>query len=172
MAEKKCCGGKKSCKGKTAREKVVRVVEEYVPKSVKAAIENPGAVPVKAARELAAVQHTLAVAALDLSEKLQERTEGLVKSLLAKKEGVPEELRAAAGEWSRAASAGRRELKTAVDRTHKLLNAYLDKTEKASAPAPKAKPAAKPAAKKKAAAKKPAAKKPAAKKKAAPKAGA
>ena len=46
MAEKKCCGGKKSCKGKTAREKVVRVVEEYVPKSVKAAIENPGAVPV------------------------------------------------------------------------------------------------------------------------------
>ena len=120
-----------------------------------------------AARELAAVQHTLAVAALDLSEKLQERTEGLVKSLLAKKEGVPEELRAAAGEWSRAASAGRRELKTAVDRTHKLLNAYLDKTEKASAPAPKAKPAAKPAAKKKAAAKKPAAKK-----KAAPKAGA
>jgi len=121
----------------------------------------------EAARELAAVQHTLAVAALDLSEKLQERTEGLVKSLLAKKEGVPEELRAAAGEWSRAASAGRRELKTAVDRTHKLLNAYLDKTEKASAPAPKAKPAAKPAAKKKAAAKKPAAKK-----KAAPKAGA
>ena len=167
MAEKKCCGGKKSCKGKTAREKVARVVEEYVPKSVKAALENPGALPGKAARELADVQHTLAVAALDLSEKLQDRTEGLVKSLLAKKEGIPEELREAAGEWSRAACAGRKELKTAVDRTHKLLKAYLDKTEKAAAPAPKAKPAAK-AAPKKAAAKKPAAKKPAAKKKAAP----
>lgn len=184
MAEKKsCCGGNKGCKGKTTREKVARVVEEYVPKSVKAAMENPGAVPVKAARELADVQHALAVAALDLSEKLQDRTEGLVKSLLAKREGIPEELREAAGEWSRAACAGRKELKTAVDRTHKLLKAFLDKTEKAAAPAPKAKPAAKaavkpapkakPAAKaapkKAAAAKKPAAKKPAAKKKAAPK---
>lgn len=168
MAEKKsCCGGKKGCKGKTTREKVALAMEEYVPKSVKAALENPGALPGKAARELADVQHTLAVAALDLSEKLQDRTEGLVKSLLAKKEGIPEELREAAGEWSRAACAGRKELKTAVDRTHKLLKAYLDKTEKAAAPAPKAKPAAK-AAPKKAAAKKPAAKKPAAKKKAAP----